>query len=48
LWKESDIAAISKGYPLCGPAGTGKTFMVGKLVWILASSRPELIEVDPN
>ncbi|MBA3915711.1 MAG: ATP-binding protein [Acidobacteriales bacterium] len=28
LWQQGDIAAMPKGYLICGPVGTGKTFMV--------------------
>ncbi len=28
LWKKNDVEAIPKGYLLCGPVGTGKTYMV--------------------
>jgi hypothetical protein len=103
LWNQGDLGAMPMGYLLCGPVGTGKTFMVeclageagvpvvklknfrdkwvgstegnlekifrllhalgrcyvfidaeemskstnrGHIVWVLASSRPDLIEVD--
>jgi AAA+ superfamily predicted ATPase len=28
LWKKNDIGALPMGYLLCGPVGTGKTYMV--------------------
>jgi hypothetical protein len=28
LWRQSDLQALPMGYLLCGPVGTGKTFMV--------------------
>lgn len=28
LWKKGDIGAVPMGYLLCGPVGTGKTYMV--------------------
>lgn len=31
LWKQNDLQAMSMGYLLCGPVGTGKTYLVNCL-----------------
>ena len=28
LWSQGDLGAMPMGYLLCGPVGTGKTFLV--------------------